>query len=1143
MKILSALITAALTTLALGQATSDLLTTMGTTAQSGGNDYAYILWQPGDPSKTLGTRVAIYSKPGGASSLSPFEKHGVQSLQTSANTIRAMLELGLKVDAYGPQMVERIDGIYQDVIFNTGEAPSSSTDTLDSADKLFFLIQSAIKDPRSLARLFMLGRSHPGVMQALGHAYLQPIDATGVRTFEIREIDNAGADVRVLGRVTLDPENPLELDAPGIPIQVLHEVHAESQYPINPKDHLNVRLRWGVESPLREKMAHTFGFDLFRVKKADAEAFGWDASPPTPEQMRSALATMLPTDTDPAVAQVNELPILPETLLTMAEALNIGDSKSLYTSNDGVRYRGGDGKNVRRPFSDGEAFYYFAAARDILGRSGQLSLGSLVTMCDRQPPSPPSIQAVTGIYQRPLNQAQREAQNFPQFLQVKIRQLRERSGAELPDSAAPSGYHVYRWSRPDEYLETPGNPAFQRIGYIAHQAGDAFVSFNDNGVGAPTPATHLDRSVWYTVRAVGKSACSGEVLSGHSSPIAGFLRDFKAPGGPTGSVVICQIEPTATFKSRAAKNPADFDLPPDYEGIAVRVQRVTPNIRSAMIEVALRRADQSWLIVHEREVMYQNGNLITEILPFPEPVGKQGALRVRVKGTAITGEQSNWAQHVYDGSAQPFAQYDFEVSARMECKEHTDFPQPFHFGTNLDGTVNIINGTLLLPVGENVHEWRIYRRVGRDGPLTLVKKGEGLDLPLAVAWEDDALPSASGAIVCYYGQVFDQNANPSPLRPLGCVTMVSPLLPTPMLAPITRVTDDGTTATLRLDWFCDPAGVERFEIFAADQNGEPFDVGGLSSRLQEIPLVGMAADFPDLGFDLYQTTRLQGALGSGPSFTVNVTVPAEKTLFFAVRACGPGEFPARTSGSLSNVATSASEVASTTPQPIIPWPARPLPGVFDHRREIESYVQGEGPFWPVVMPTSYASAATGILIGLSDFQIEPLKNNRDAIQAFTSDTPESWLFQVRSTSGDMSSLEPLMPFMLYRHQMPSTQHPSARANLVQCTPMIDRISWKKLSTRYEVRDPYLTFQPLAGGPPVIFPIPISGAWDDLNTPLTGNPDVGGAPRPRYLDDATGLIFLKDVLPVIAGAKYRHIIVCFDEDREIRRVIPLNPVQH
>jgi hypothetical protein len=40
-----------------------------------------------------------------------------------------------------------------------------------------------------------------------------------------------------------------------------------------------------------------------------------------------------------------------------------------------------------------------------------------------------------------------------------------------------------------------------------------------------------------------------------------------------------------------------------------------------------------------------------------------------------------------------------------------------------------------------------------------------------------------------------------------------------------------------------------------------------------------------------------------------------------------------------------------------------------------------------------------------------------------------------------------------------------------------------------------------------------------------------------------MIFVKDSLPVTQGAKYRHLIVQFEVRGEIKRIIPLQPVQH
>jgi hypothetical protein len=1126
---------------AYSQGTKDLLTTMGTTVVRDGKNYAYLLWQPGEGGSTLGLQFAIYSKPGNASSADPYVRHGYQSLQTSVNTIRAMLELGLKVDQAGEQMTERIDGIYQEIILRPGQAPAAASDpTLDAAGKLFFLLQSSLTDSQVMSRLFLLGRAHPGVMQALGHAYLLPI-ASGERTYEIREVNQDRSDFRVVGRVTLDTENPLTLDAPAGPVQVLHAVNPASQYPINPKDHLNVRLRWGVDDPLRSKMPYTFGFDAFRVKKTQAEALGWHITPPTAQEMLDLLDGMVATDPDPVAARVNQMPLLPERLLTAAESA-AGSADDFYCSDDGVWFGAPGTKKIRRPYVDGEQFYYFVAARTIIGAPGSLSSGTLVSMCDRQPPGPPAVVSATSTFLKPQNQAQRENQQFPQFLRVKIRQLLEVDGSDLKSDAAPSGYYVYRWSKPDDYLQNPGNPMLNRIGFVPHLPGNTFVTFDDTGAGAPTIATHLDRSVWYTARAVGKSSCTGEVLSGQSAAVAGFLRDFKAPPAPTGDFLICRYTPTIESKGRSVVTPGALGLVPGYKGIAVHALRMSPYIRAAEVEVSIQAENQSWIVIHQRELMYRSGNLMKINLPYPEPAGKSGGTRVRMRAIAFNGVRSVWAE---TGNAQAdpadLALYEFELFCGKQCISRSGAPEPAtHVSNDPDGLVNPIDGGLSIPVGQGVTEWRIYRRIGARGELSLVKKGEGNALPLSVSWQDDSPPSVN-AMVCYYGQVLDQNANPSPLIPLGCVQMVTPSLPTPMLSPVIISSDNGTQASMKLEWFCDPAGVDRFEVFVADSSGQDFEIGGLSTRLQELPMTGLSADYPDDSFFVYQTNRLQGALGTGPNFSVEITVPADRTLIFAVRACGPGE-DLRLTGNLSNAVEARWQTPVTGPQPVIPWPARPLPGIFDHRRNIDSYVKSEGPLWPMVMPSGYADAATGILIGLTDFAVER-SNNGDGAQCYTSKLPEDYLFKVRDQSGDMSSLQSLMPFMLYRHQVPSTQHPQAKANLVQCTPLLDRISWKQLPNHFHVRDPYLTFQPFSTKAPITYPIPVSGAWSNSQMPVVGAPGVGGAPRPEYLRDATGIILLKDRLPVIAGAKYRHLIVCFTQDGEIRRVIPLNPIQH
>ena len=419
------------------QGTEELLTTVGTTVERDGRFHAYILWQPGDAAATLGKRFAVHSKAGAADAPGPYQRLGIQTLQSSANTCRALLEVGATVDMAAASAPARIDGLYRDVTLRSDGPPAAPADpNLDAAGKLAYLIQSAVSDERTLSNLYFLGRAHPAVMMALGHAFAIPVKP-GIHTFEVREVDSADADVRVVGRVTLDTSAPVIPAAPASPFQVLHPVNPADQHTVSPKDHLNARLRWGVGPALRAQIPHTFGFDVFRVQQKTAEILGWHTTPPSPEEITTALAANDPTDPNPTIARSNELPVLVGDLLTPAEAGDASNRERFDFSDDGVWHRGSDGTPVRRPYSDGEAFYFFVAARTITGAPGTLSTGTLVVMCDALPPLPPVIDSVLSQFTPPTTPAGWAAQGGSQFLQVKIRQL-----PNAPREETASGYYI-----------------------------------------------------------------------------------------------------------------------------------------------------------------------------------------------------------------------------------------------------------------------------------------------------------------------------------------------------------------------------------------------------------------------------------------------------------------------------------------------------------------------------------------------------------------------------------------------------------------------------------------------------------------------------------------------------------------------------
>jgi hypothetical protein len=159
--------------------------------------------------------------------------------------------------------------------------------------------------------------------------------------------------------------------------------------------------------------------------------------------------------------------------------------------------------------------------------------------------------------------------------------------------------------------------------------------------------------------------------------------------------------------------------------------------------------------------------------------------------------------------------------------------------------------------------------------------------------------------------------------------------------------------------------------------------------------------------------------------------------------------------------------------------------------------------------------------------------------------PTQLLFKLRTVKDDPSTAEDLMPFMIYRHQLPSAEFPNARPNLVQCSPLLDRISSVEeplngKQVRF-VRDPYFSFiaKP-TGGFLAVFP-----SQQTTTAPSGGQQSATTTepPVPPYLEGATGIIVAKDLLPVIEGAKYQHLIVRFDDRGEIKQVIPLQPIQH
>jgi hypothetical protein len=108
----------------------------------------------------------------------------------------------------------------------------------------------------------------------------------------------------------------------------------------------------------------------------------------------------------------------------------------------------------------------------------------------------------------------------------------------------------------------------------------------------------------------------------------------------------------------------------------------------------------------------------------------------------------------------------------------------------------------------------------------------------------------------------------------------------------------------------------------------------------------------------------------------------------------------------------------------------------------------------------------------------------------------------------------VLPIAMYRVQVANTNFSVVPGDIVQVTPMMERIAYVKniMNGNVEVTDPWITI------------------LHESDSPLTGT-------NPNYDHD----IYLVDRQPVLKGARYKYLLVRFSPNKEIERVIVTNTV--
>ena len=488
---------------------SNLVFSVGTSWQDNANNqWSYILLDSSDGLVLQGRRFGVFGKTGNAGSPDSFTQRGTMFRQTNPTAINATLNESVALGDDLNSLSDALNLMFRNV-------PGITNQTL--AQKVASAFQVAATDLASEQLLSLMAKGHPGLERCLGLAFAEQVNS--VTTYEVRELDpNTGAAGDVVGRVTISPGTPVVLPAPGRPFQVITN---------DPSDHLRVRLRWGSPPELRRLAPLQFGYNIWRTTRAYAEAHSFDVTPPTPTQLAS----------DGQFVRANMAAVMPPAELDLSSGLggaeNPGDRLTYFFSDTG-RMTGGT-------FTDGEEFYYFVTARDILGRDGLVSQSGLARACRRLPPAPPTNLSVD-------NTVLPGSTNAPRLL-VSWDQ-------NLNPTNAVTHYWIYRWINPAMVLTNDAMPTNGVVGIVPQLGGTNRNYFLDTSAGALTNANLTN--VWYTIRAVSVAACD-PLLSPHSAPAWGVLRQRDAPLATTGEVVGSCGTPVVMFQN-VATNSINADM-------------------------------------------------------------------------------------------------------------------------------------------------------------------------------------------------------------------------------------------------------------------------------------------------------------------------------------------------------------------------------------------------------------------------------------------------------------------------------------------------------------------------------------------------------------------------------------------------------
>ena len=590
------------------------LVTAGTSAQdANGTWFGYVRWTPVSATVTQGKAFAVYLKPGQPADAGDFARQGVVVPREDAVSLALWLDRAQRLGESPAHLAEMVDELrrhYGDI------APSGPL-----AQRLGGLVHRALGDAATSAALRRVARTSPAVAFALGTAWAGPLGVPSGQwaTVELREWNVAAQqDIAVIARIILRAAVPAPLLAPGAPVQVPDTTATGD---------LIIRTRWAMEDPLRRQLPLMSGYNLWRVRKAVAESLNWPNTPPTAAQLDARSLTS-PTDT----RRVNgEPPIAARALFRAGTVADFSpaaaDPKLFFFADDNDRDLPGG-----VTFSDGEEFYYFAAARDLLNRSGLLSPGGLGMACRRMPPSTPTGLALQNG----------TAGTSGALLGVPCLHLRWHANVSTPTDTT----HRYEILRAQivggiltsvSVLRDPAElAALTPLATVpAPTTPEAEIVWTDTTLALPDD---YGRTFWYAVRAVYDGAC-GPVYSSPTSPVYGVLTrpDAAEAAVPGCTVVNCAFGGAlALAVSDQANAP---QVAAEERHLRITAQRADAGVIAVNLTVAAVSLGVETVILDESIRFDADDNNVATELILPQ----RAMVQVRCRAVLASGEEGSAA--------------------------------------------------------------------------------------------------------------------------------------------------------------------------------------------------------------------------------------------------------------------------------------------------------------------------------------------------------------------------------------------------------------------------------------------------------------------------------------------------------------------